>query len=251
MTKGFYNLTSGMLSQTRRLNVVGNNMTNLSTPGYKTEHYMDIPFQEVMISLVGNKEKGGAEEIGEESYILAPDEAYVNYAQGALEETGLNLDFAIQGDGFFAVQTDGGVEYTRNGSFALDGEGYLYLPDHGRVLGMDGQPIWFSTDSINADPYGRIYTQDGVYLGQIGVFTFPDNNQLVKNQSGLFGANGQAPAAAEGTSVMWKWVENSNVDMVREMSLLMTSQRALQSAAQILKLYDGLLTKAVDEIARM
>ena len=104
MTKGFYNLTSGMLSQSRRLDVVSNNMTNLATPGYKSELYTDSTFEEVMMSLVGNKEKSGAQEIGTESYILAPSELYVDYAQGVLEETGLVLDFAIEGDGFFAVQ---------------------------------------------------------------------------------------------------------------------------------------------------
>lgn len=251
MTKGFYNLTSGMLSQTRRLNVVGNNMTNLATPGYKTEYYTDTTFDEVMINLVGNKDKSGSQPIGEQSYILAPDEAYVDYSQGQVEQTGLNLDFAIQGDGFFAIQTADGVEYTRDGSFSLDEEGYLYLPDHGRVLSVTGQPLQLSTDNITADGYGGISTADGQYLGQIGVFVFPDNNQLVKNESGLFGANGQAAAAAGQTPVLWKWTESSNVDMIREMTLMMTSQRALQSAAQVLKIYDGILTKATSEVGRM
>ena len=237
MTKGFYNLTSGMLSQTRRLNVVGNNMTNVSTPGYKTEYYTDTTFDEVMINLVGNKDKSGSQPIGEQSYILAPDEAYVDYSQGGFEQTGLNLDFAIQGEGFFAIQTANGVEYTRGGSFSLDEEGYLYLPDHGRVLSITGQPLQLSTDNITADGYGRISTADGQYL--------------VKNESGLFGANGQAAAAAGQTPVLWKWTENSNVDMIREMTLMMTSQRALQSAAQVLKLYDGILTKATSEVGRM
>ena len=251
MTKGFYNLTSGMLSQTRRLNVVGNNMTNLSTPGYKAEFYTDTTFDQVLISRVGNKEKSGAEVIGEESYILAPDEFYVDYSQGAVEETGLNLDFAIQGEGFFAIQTADGVEYTRGGSFSLDAEGCLYLPDHGRVLGQDGQPLRLTTDNISADAQGRLTTAEGEYLGQLRVFVFPDNSQLVKNESGLFGANGQNAAAAAQPAVLWKWVEGSNVDMIREMSLMMTSQRALQSAAQVLKLYDGLLTKATGELGRM
>ena len=65
MTKGFYNLTSGMLSQSRRLDVVSNNMTNLTTPGYKAEQYTDSTFQEVLISRIGNKNKSGAQEIGE------------------------------------------------------------------------------------------------------------------------------------------------------------------------------------------
>ena len=250
MTKGFYNLTSGMLSQSRRLDVVANNMTNLATPGYKAELYTDSTFDEVLISRVGNKDKRGAEEIGEESYILAPSQLYIDYSQGIVEDTGLNLDFAIQGDGFFAIQTQNGTEYTRGGSFALDDEGYLVLPEQGRVLGVDGQPIQLSTDLIRADNYGGIYTQDGAYMGRIGVFTFADNNQLVKNDSGLFGANGQAATPAN-PEVRWGAVENSNVDMIEEMTRMMTAQRALQSAAQAIKLYDGVLTKATNDLGRL
>ena len=79
MTRGFYNLTSGVLSQSRRLDVVANNMTNISTPGYKKETYTDITFEDVLLSRVGNKDKSGATVIGEERYILAPDQLVVNY----------------------------------------------------------------------------------------------------------------------------------------------------------------------------
>lgn len=251
MTKGFYQLTSGILSQGRRLDVVGNNMTNLSTAGYKAETYTDRTFQEVLISRVGNKDKSGATVIGQESYILAPDQLYVNYEQGSLKETGLTLDFAIQGDGFFAIQTDNGVEYTRSGSFSLDGEGRLYLAGQGLVLGTDGQPITLSTDQIRADGQGRIYTVDGDYQGQIGVYTFADNAQLAKGESGLFEANGQQAQLQGQPQVMWQYVEESNVDMIKEMSRMLTAQRSLQSGAQVLKLYDALLTKATGDLGRL
>jgi flagellar basal-body rod protein FlgF len=251
MTKGFYNLTSGILSQTRRLNVIANNMTNLSTAGYKTETYTDRTFQEVLISRVGNKDKSGATVIGEESYILAPDQLYVNYAQGSMKQTGMPLDFSIQGDGFFAIQTDQGVEYTRGGSFSLDDQGRLCLSGHGLVLGMDGQPITLTTDSIRADGNGRIYTQAGAYLGQIGVFTFADNGQLAKAESGLFTPGGQQAQANPGAQVLWQYVEESNVDMLKEMTQMLTAQRSLQGGAQLLKLYDSLLTKATTEVGRL
>ena len=127
MTKGFYNLTSGMLSQSRRLDVVSNNMTNLTTPGYKAEQYTDSTFQEVLISRIGNKNKSGAQEIGEESYILAPSQLYINFAQGTPEETGLNLDFAIQGEGFFC-HSDGERHRIYPGRELCAGSGGLSLP---------------------------------------------------------------------------------------------------------------------------
>lgn len=251
MTKGFYQLTSGMLSQGRRLDVVGNNMTNLSTPGYKAETYTDRTFQEVLISRVGSQDKSNPTVIGEESYILAPDQLYVNYAEGTIKETGLTLDFAIQGDGFFAIQTDNGVEYTRSGSFSLDEAGRLCLAGHGTVLGTDGQPITLYTDQITADSAGRIYTQDGTYQGQLGVYTFGDNAQLAKGESGLFQAGGQQAQLQTQPQLSWKCVEESNVDMLQEMSRMLTAQRSLQSSAQVLKLYDGLLTKATTEVGRL
>lgn len=247
MTRGFYNLTSGMLSQTRRLDVVANNMTNLSTSGYKAETYTDITFDTVMLSRIRQHEK---DEIGEASSALVPDALYVNYEQGNLEETGLPTDFAIAGDGFFAVQTNAGIQYTRNGGFSVDAEGYLTLPNQGRVLDINGQPIQLSDDQITADGYGRIFNGDGTLAGQIGVYNFADTGALTKGENGMFDAGGQAPEAVS-TQVMWQYVENSNVDMMTEMSRMMTAQRALQSAAQVLKLYDGILTKSTTEVGRM
>ncbi len=250
MTKGFYNLTSGMLSQTRRLDVVGNNMVNVTTPGYKAETYTDITFEDVLISRIGNANKDESEVIGSQSYILASDQLYVDMQNSGFELTGLNLDFALLGDGFFGVQTQDGTEYTRGGSFTLDQEGYLTSPTHGRVLGVNGQPIQLSTDKITTDNYGRIFSEDtGALLGQIGVFDFADKSLMMKNESGLFNTGGQAPTTVE-TPIMWKALESSNVDLASEMSRMMTAQRALQSSAQILKLYDELLTKSTTEIAR-
>ena len=252
MTKGFYNLTSGMLSQTRRLNVVANNMTNLSTAGYKSETYTDRTFDEVLISRVGNKDKSGATPIGQESYILAPDQLYIDFSRGSLKETGLTLDFAIQGDGFFAIQTADGVQYTRGGSFSLNDAGQLTLSGHGLVLGMDGQPITLPTDQIRADGSGRIYTEDGgTYLGQLGVFTFANTDQMEKAASGLFTTGGQQAQAVQQPEILWKYIEESNVDMLQEMTRMMSAERALQGGAQVLKLYDSLLTKATTEVGRL
>lgn len=251
MTKGFYQLTSGILSQTKRLDVVGNNMSNLSTAGYKSETYTDRTFQEVLYSRVGNTDKSNAQIIGTQSYMLAPDSLYVNYASGGIRETGLTLDFAIEGEGFFAIQTENGVEYTRAGSFSLNELGQLCLPGKGTVVGMDGGPITLNTDQIQVDSMGRIYNQQGAYQGQLAVYTFGDNQQLTKSELGLFQNGGQAAQLQQQPRISWKCVEESNVDMLQEMSLMLTAQRALQSGAQVLKLYDEVLTKASNQIARM
>ena len=250
MFKGFYQLTSAMLSQGRRLDVVSHNMTNISTAGYKLDRYTDSTFQDVLIGRVGNKNKAVSTEMGEETYILAPSELVTDFTQGSMEETTLPLDFAIIGDGFFAIDRDGDVAYTRNGSFNLDDEGYLCLWGQGRVLNSEGQPIQLPTDHIYVNKLGEIYTEaDRNYLGTLGIYATENTEDLERNEYGLFtGGNFQL---SENYEIRHRMVERSNVNMVEEMVLMMSSQRALQSAAQMSKIYDAVMSKATTELGRM
>ena len=250
MVRGFYNLTSGMLSQGRRLDVIANNMTNVSTAGYKAEHYTDRTFDEVMVTRIGNKIKTPYQTMETyQSHILAPDQLYTDYSQGAPEETNLPLDFAIQGEGFFAIDTGDGVAYTRAGSFTLDNEGYLCLSELGRVLDPEGNPIQLPTDKLTADRQGNLTTEDGDYLGTLGVYVFEDNQALERTPYGLF--LGDGAQAADETTILHKWVERSNVDMVKEMVKMISTQRALQSAAQMSKIYDEVIKRVVNDIGRL
>lgn len=250
MIKGFYNLTSGMLSQGRRLDVVANNMTNISTAGYKAEHYTDRTFDEVMVSRIGNKIKTPYQPLETyQSYILAPDELYTDFSQSSFEETSLPLDFAIQGEGFFAIETLDGVAYTRAGSFTLDNEGYLCLSELGRVLDREGNPIQLPTDKLEVDKQGNISTKTGEYLASLGVYMFEDNNALERTPYGLF--TGDGAQINDEAVIHHKWVERSNVNMVKEMVNMMSTQRALQSASQMSKIYDQVITRIVNDIGRL
>lgn len=178
MFKGFYNLTSSMLTHQQNLNVIANNMVNISTAGYKQDLYTASTFDDVMYSRMGNKHNTG-QEIGRQSYIRAASRIYTDYTQGILEPTGIALDFAIHGDGFFAVQDpDGGIAYTRMGNFSLDDEGYLCLPGYGQVLDPELQPIYLGTDQIYGGNQGTIYYDEGGLIGQLGVFLFEDTGAL-------------------------------------------------------------------------
>ena len=99
MFKGFYNLTSAMVTHQQNLNVIGNNMVNISTAGFKQERYTATTFDDVMYSRVGNIYNVGTE-IGRQSYIRAASDTYTDFTQGAMEPTGMPLDFGIYGDGF-------------------------------------------------------------------------------------------------------------------------------------------------------
>lgn len=250
MFKGFYNLTSGMLTQGRNLDIIANNMSNVATAGFKADHYTFSTFQDVMWKRVGNMDRKYTD-LGTQSWITAPSRLYTDYEQGAIEETGQPLDFAIEGDGFFAIENpDGERVYTRNGNFSLDNEGYLWLSGYGRVLDQDGNTIRLVTDRIEGDDSGNLFTENGGYLGRIGVFRFEDNGELEKNDYGFFVSQNNGEAVTD-VRVHQKWVERANVDLVQQMTNMITAERAYQSAAEVTKIYDELIRKATEDVGRL
>lgn len=269
MYQGFYNLTSGMLTQTRNLNVISNNMVNIQTPGYKRDKMVSTTFQEEMLYRTGRRYKDNPEPLATTSKIRSADRTYVNYEQGSYDMTEGILDFALGGEGFFCIQTPQGIQYTRNGSFRVDDEGYLALNNLGRVLGKDG-PIAITSEDFSVSNQGVIsvriepdpaneddYGYDGEaaepqveILGTLRIVDFADYEQLHKEDYGLF-STGQAPLEVERPSLVWQSLEKSNVDMVEEMTSMITSQRALQSAAQVLKMYDQIMSKASTDVGRL
>lgn len=247
MFQGFYNLTSEILSQNRNLNVISNNMANISTAGYKSDKFIATTFREELLYRSGNKDKSDPTPIGETARIRTADETVTNYTQGGYEASNSPLDFALSDKGFFCIQTTNGTVYTRNGSFTIDDEGYLYLPTIGRVLGQNG-PIQTGTDKITADSQGNIYSEDGKqFFGRLMVVDFNDyQTQLTKTTGNVFTATGNATPV--DTPVMWKTIERSNVDAMEEMVTMMSGQRALQSSTQMLKMYDQLMAKIVSQL---
>lgn len=247
MFQGFYNLTSGVLTQTRNLNVISNNMSNVSTPGYKTEQFVSRTFQEELIYRSGNKDKSGSAAIGSMNRIVGADRNYTDFTQGVVTQTANPLDFALGASGFFSIQGENGTVYTRNGSFALDDQGYLVLQGIGRVLGADG-PIQLGTDNVTVDPLGNLRTkEEGRYLGRIQVVDFENyDDTMTKITGDVYIAEGQGQAV--NGNVSQNTLEGSNVDPVKEMTEMMSSQRSLQSSAQILKLYDQLIGKVVTQL---
>lgn len=251
MFKGFYNLASGMITHGKNLDVISNNMANVATTGFKADCFTSQTFDEVMYTIVGNKNKNYVD-IGNQSYATVPSQLYTDYSQASFDETNMPLDFAIDDDGrgFFAIRTEGGVVYTRAGDFSLDDEGYLGLPDHGRVLDVNGEEILLVTDKITADDYGRIYTKDGVYMGQLGIYVFEDTAALTKDPMGMFVTGGAQPQV-QPTRLHHGMLERSNVGLVQQMVKMISTQRAYQSSATLTKIYDQVMGHAATDLGRL
>ena len=122
------------------------------------------------------------------------------------------------------------------------------------MLDPQSQPIYLGTDKIRGDGRGVIYFDQppeqggGTAIGQLGVFSFEDNLALERNDRGLF--TGEGARQSEDFEIWNKYLERSNTDMVKQMTEMITYQRALQSAAQVTKMYDQLMTKATGEVGR-
>lgn len=244
MFQGFYDLTSNMITQNRNMNIISNNMSNVSTPGFKMDRLMQSTFRDEMIY---RYDRYGKTAVGVASRMNIGDERVTDYTEGGVRETGAPMDVGLVGSGFFEIQTDNGMVYTRDGSFNLDDEGYLILPGFGRVQGTNG-PIRLTTDDIVIDQQGNITSEDGnQYFGRIRVVDFADyDQQLTKVTGGVFVTNAQPQAAPLGTKTMQKMLEDSNVSMAEQMTSMMSGQRVLQSSAQLLKMYDQLTAKIVN-----
>lgn len=235
MNIGFYAAASGMRAFQQKLDVTANNMANVNTTGYKQ---MNASFRDLIYTNMNTKEDG--HEIGHGSKVEDVD--YV-FSQGVLEKTGKNLDFAIAGEGFFAID-NGGTEpvYTRDGGFRLSLEGQgAYLTDlNGNyVLNNGGQ-------RIAVDYYPGTNTANTSNLkGRIGVFTFsnPDGLQPIGGNLLAAGENtGEAQAVTNhGNSRIYQGVlEASAADTATEMVNMIKAQRAFQMNGKMITTSDQL-----------
>ncbi len=255
MQQGMYNLTSQMISGQRNLNVIGHNMTNISTPGHRSDRLVMTSFREEMMVRTGNVDKKHDVPIGNFYMATTMDEAITYFGEkGVFDNTGMPLDFALVSDGFFAIRDENSTRYTRNGSFIIDDDGYLALPSVGRVLDNAGEEILLNTDDITSDSQGNIYNKDtGERLATIGVYNFDDYHAaLRKDNTGLFVLNdGQVANNVEQPEMLWQHVELSNTNMADEMVKMITTERGIQASAQILKMYDGLTARMTNDLGRL
>lgn len=249
MSRGFYTLASGMITQQKKIDIASNNISNINTAGYKKEQAVTTNFGNLFIN--NYKQRGIHEQatpINNVSVIRTMAENNTYHSQGELEETGKDTDFAIMGEGFFGINNNGNTVYTRNGSFIVDEEGYLSLEHVGRVQGEFGD-VYIGTDKFEFVEDGSIIV-DNEIVDKVGLYNFNDYNSLDKVGEGMF-ASQAAPNIIEYPKIANNTIERSNVDVTKEMTDIMSSQRSLQTASQAIKMYDMIQEKAVTEIGKL
>lgn len=177
------------------------------------------------------------------------DKIYTDYTEGALDPTGRDLDLAIQGEGFFVVQTPSGEAYTRNGSFSISPSGQLVNSDNYPVL-TDGGPLTVQGGSLTVTGAGQVYV-DNAALGTLRIVDFDKPYQLQKFNASLYKAPaGVSPKQASPAVVRQGYLEKSNVDVLREMVDMIESYRMFETGQKMIQIQDESLGKTVNELPR-
>jgi flagellar basal-body rod protein FlgG len=252
MIRGLYTAASGMLASMRRMEFVTNNLANAQTTGFKQDRSALSTFDEMMILQDGSVPPPGLRnELGELGMASVAEEPMIDFTQGSLQQTDRALDMALEGPGFFTVQTPDGLRYTRDGGFTRDAMGRLTTGEGHLVLGTDGNPIRIPPGTLAVRADGTL-TAEGQEIGTLAIVEFGLEQPLKKVGSNQFVARneGDEPQTATGTAVRQGAVETSNVDMAGAQTTMLELQRAYQAAQRLIQYQDEMVGRAVNEIAR-
>ena len=228
---------SRQMALSHELDVIANNVANIETDGFKSDNAM---FGEYLMPRASDQTFNGADR----RIDFVQDRAsWINMSPGSVQHTGNPLDVAIDGGGFFSVQTPRGQRYTRNGAFTINATGQLVTNEGYQVLGDSGPITFQSTDhDIVISANGIITVQEGTNAsdsprGKLQVSAFDQPQRLLKDgDSMLLAPNGvNANPAPLGTRVVQGAVEKSNVNGVAEMARLIEITRSYTDIANILQ----------------
>ncbi len=249
MLAGFYTISSGLLANQKKLDVIGTNLVNSQTPGFRAERPVASTFGE---ALAIRRESVRSGTIGTGAPVTSIKNVETLFDSGNLKPTERSLDFAINGWGYFNVQAEGGenIVLTRNGQFDIDSEGYLILPGVGRVLG-DAGPLLVESDDFEIKPDGSLVSGEGKNLGSLKISAPAEDVVLEKLESGMYRLPDGADAADQESGILQGWLELSNVDYNRELTRLIEAQRAFQSCSTALQIADDINQKAAAQIASL
>ena len=219
-----------------QLDVIANNLANISTTGFKSEH--------LYYAMKGKSAQESARsDLGLTSIVI-------DFAQGTLQKTGNPLDVAIEGDGFFAIQQNDTTGYTRNGSFVVNKNNELVTKSGAKVQGESG-PISINGTQVNIDADGTIQV-DGNVAGKLRIVSFANPGQLSRSAEGQYIDNGSAGVKKNDTyRVSGGYLETSNVNAMKEMVEMIDGHRSFESYQKIIQTMSDLDKLSTSRIGRL
>lgn len=239
-----YATARGAVHLQMRLDAISNNLANVSTVGFKRT---SVVFHDVGLEVTsGGAPQPPSSREREQVPLSGFPYTLTDFTPGSMKKTGNPLDFAIEGDGFFCVETPQGLRYTRDGSFIINQnkelatkEGYPVQGDSGRILLEGGQ--------ITADDQGGLWV-DGVETGKLKIVRFPDPPSILREGESLF--SGEGAVAAEDIRLFQGFLEHSNVNPIRTMTEMVEVLRGFESYQKILQALNEVSTKMIQEVSK-
>jgi flagellar basal body rod protein FlgG len=219
----------GMMAQEERMNLTANNMANVNTPGFKR----DVPVFE--------------------GYLVK--QSKIDFTPGHYEQTERDLDVAINGPGFFQIETAAGLRYSRNGNFKQNSDGQIVTMDGDPVVGAGFIPE--GAKAVKIEPEGRVtvINQDGEeeIIGQLELVEFDDPNMLIKEGYDLYVPKSALfePGPAEDTTVVQGALEKSNVNAVNESVQMIDLYRVYEALQKIVQTKQEMDEKATGQLGRL
>lgn len=226
----------------QRMDVTANNLANLTTAGFKTE--------ELVMRKLSEKPAAASDNPTEIAFV----DAWAlqrDFSTGPLEQTGNALDFAIEGEGFFVVQTKDGDAYTRDGRFSLNDKGEI-VTRGGDVVEGDGGPIAINPNGgpLSISREGTI-SQDGAQVGKLRTVAFDTPGALEKVGNNLWRATGETPRAPTNSHIAPGFVEGSNVNAVAELTQMIEISRAYEAVSKMISQSDELRGASIEKLSKV
>lgn len=251
MLRGFYTAASGILVQERTIDVLTNNMANAKTPGFRASRVVSTTFDHELLTRIEGANTG---RIGVGSPMRKVEDVLVDFNPNSLEETYWPYDLALDGTGYFNIQSEDGTQQflSRNGSFDVDDQNRLVLPGHGLVLGENG-PIQLATSDFTVESDGSIYDDTGELVDKLLLTIPPEGTKIEQQQNGLYTVEDMAANVPvdPSTKVVQGWLERNNINLNQEYTMVMEAQRAFQSCSSALQIIDKIDQKAASQIAAL
>ena len=245
MDSGYYAAMTGLVARTQALDTAAANLANAQTPGYRAEREY---FRSVLLGQgAADSQLGGTvNDYG----LLGGDRLSMD--QGALQQTGNSLDLAIEGHGFFEIQTQNGLRYTRDGSFQRARNGQLVTAAGEPVLSAAGKPIPIPPGDVTVGADGVVSVAGGA-VATVGVFTFPAGTQLTPEGANRYIApKGAAPVVSRSAAIHQGAVEAANQDVVQGSLDLIVMQREAEMMQRALTVFHTEFNKfATEDLPRV
>jgi flagellar basal-body rod protein FlgG len=249
--------TSGwsLIADTKRMDVVSNNLANADTNGYKKDLAINQSFQETLTKRINDYKSflNPSSNIGNMKLGRGEGEIFTNFNQGEMINTGNSLNFAISNseNSFFTIgiEDDEGnmdVKYSRDGSFIIGEDGYLKTTQGNYLLGENG-PIRVNSDNIKITKEGDLFENE-VFNDNLRITAFESTDNLDKIGGNLLEPDEEAQEIESDAEILQGYLEKSNVNVINEMVEMITVLRSYEANQKLIQYEDNTLQKAVNDI---